>query len=378
MQARGVIRVGMTEFNSDEIVPFKIDHVSAELLGHHQFLGNLTRESGPPRGETLWRRIPLHHFDGVRRRHDSGVWKSLEDGTNPEPMIAVTMCDVDGRQILVLGRDPICQGGGLLDGHERIHEDGVTRAVDERGRHRLEKRLVYSFRPLRLSDRYARRHKHFPFRGSDCELVDSSLTTLLIGPNARKLAYRAQGRICRESGLRIRRTPAGKQSDRASGGLSARRRFSDHELRGRGGIRCCQHLRRETVLRGSNDLGAGRPRAQFRRRCDRNSATIRIVRHLAGRRPNGDRTLEPTGPHLPPPRSHEIASGRVNLHRGIRSGGSRNPGWPPSHHTLALHTRVAGPISERARGGGPHFHARWSSLDIGRDDGGHRPRACVG
>ena len=84
----------------------------------------------------------------------------------------------------------------------------------------------------------------------------------------------------------------------------------------------------------------GRSRAQFRRRCDRNSATIRIVRHLAGRRPNRDRALEPTGPHLPPPRSHEIASGRVNLHRGIRSGGSRNPGWPPSHNTLALHREL--------------------------------------
>jgi len=80
-------------------------------------------------------------------------------------VIAVTMCDVDGRQILVLGRDPICQGGGLLDGHKRIHEDGVTRAVDERGRHRLEKRLVYSFRPLRLSDRYARRHEYVPLQG---------------------------------------------------------------------------------------------------------------------------------------------------------------------------------------------------------------------
>ena len=79
-------------------------------------------------------------------------------------MISVAMCNVDGRQVLLLGRDPICQSSGLLDGHERIDEESVACPVDEGRSHRLEIRLPYTCRPLGHGDGYARSHEHVPLQ----------------------------------------------------------------------------------------------------------------------------------------------------------------------------------------------------------------------
>jgi len=139
--------------------------MSLKLLGHHQVLRDLTGESGPPGCQALRGRIPLHHFDCIRRRHDPGVWKSLENGANAKPVISVAMRDVDGRQVLLLGREPIRESLGLFDGHERIDEESVALAVNEGRRHRLEIRLSYTCRPLGHGDGYAWSYEHVPLQG---------------------------------------------------------------------------------------------------------------------------------------------------------------------------------------------------------------------
>src|SRR5438093_10776274 len=101
-----MVRVGVAELHDEQFVPFQIDYISPEVLGHHYFLGNLTRESSPPsRAEGLWRTILAHHFDRVGGRHDAGVWKPLEKGANAKPMVSMAMCNVDRRQVPVFRSD---------------------------------------------------------------------------------------------------------------------------------------------------------------------------------------------------------------------------------------------------------------------------------
>ena len=91
------------------------------------------------------------------------------------------MRDVDGRQVLVLGRDPICQSSGLLDGHERIDEDSVAPPVDEGRRHRLEIRLSYTLQAARLERWVCRGVTNTShFKGSACESCESSLTVTML------------------------------------------------------------------------------------------------------------------------------------------------------------------------------------------------------
>ena len=93
--------------------------------------------------ERFWRGILAHHFHGVRRRDDLGIGKSLEKRADSKPMVAMTMGDVDGRQVPASCCDPIGQSVGLRDGHERIDQDGVPYAVDKGRRHRLKKCLSH-------------------------------------------------------------------------------------------------------------------------------------------------------------------------------------------------------------------------------------------
>jgi len=76
-------------------------------------------------------------------------------------VIAMTMRDVDRRQLPVLRGDPIRERIGLHGGHERINEDGISLPVDQGRRRRLKERLVYIGRLVGHLDRYAR-HEHVP------------------------------------------------------------------------------------------------------------------------------------------------------------------------------------------------------------------------
>src|SRR5207249_4515270 len=117
-----MVRVGVAELHDEQFVPFQIDYISPEVLGHHYFLGNLTRESSPPsRAEGLWRTILAHHLDRVGGRHDAGVWKPLEKGAIAKPMVSMAMRNVDRRLDLVRRGDPVLD---VVRRHELVASDG--------------------------------------------------------------------------------------------------------------------------------------------------------------------------------------------------------------------------------------------------------------
>lgn len=50
--------------------------------------------------------------------------------------IPVAVGEVDGREVLLGGRDPIGEGAPVLNGHPSVDKDSVTLAADEGRRHR--------------------------------------------------------------------------------------------------------------------------------------------------------------------------------------------------------------------------------------------------
>jgi hypothetical protein len=66
-----------------------------------------------------------HNLNHFRPRDETGAWKSLQNCTGAEEMIAVAMGGVDRRQILSAGRNPIRQGARLLDGNRGVDQDSV-------------------------------------------------------------------------------------------------------------------------------------------------------------------------------------------------------------------------------------------------------------
>jgi NADPH:quinone reductase-like Zn-dependent oxidoreductase len=49
MQASRAVGIGMSERHSDQIVPFKINDVSAQFFGNHKTIGKLTGETCIPK-----------------------------------------------------------------------------------------------------------------------------------------------------------------------------------------------------------------------------------------------------------------------------------------------------------------------------------------
>jgi len=109
---------------------------------------------GPERSKSLRRALLAHVFDDRRRREGPHPRESLADDPKAEPMVPVSMRDVNRRQVLARPGDPIGESVSLRDGHERIDEHCVPRAGDERRGHRRR-------RPLRLPRRnIVARHRY--------------------------------------------------------------------------------------------------------------------------------------------------------------------------------------------------------------------------
>src|SRR6266852_5190868 len=88
--------------------------------------GNLVGKTRiPKRSERLWRCLLAHNLNHIRPRDKAGTWKSLQNCTGAEEMIAVAMGGVDRRQILSARHDPIRQGARLLDRNRSVHQDSV-------------------------------------------------------------------------------------------------------------------------------------------------------------------------------------------------------------------------------------------------------------
>lgn len=67
-----------------------------------------------------------------------------EDRAQPEPVIAVTVRDVHGREVLSVPVYPLGQVVGLTDRQQRVDEDGVPLTRDQRCRYRRPGRCVFS------------------------------------------------------------------------------------------------------------------------------------------------------------------------------------------------------------------------------------------
>src|SRR5438093_13163413 len=131
MEAGRMVRIRMTKSDRDEFMPFKIQYVPLELLRDDQPVRNQARKTCLPETQNFGRDVGAHDFDDFGRRDRSRMREALEKSADSEPMVSVTMRDVNGRQVLALRRNPIRQCIGLLDRHEGIDENGVALAMDE-------------------------------------------------------------------------------------------------------------------------------------------------------------------------------------------------------------------------------------------------------
>jgi hypothetical protein len=98
-----------------EFMAFEVDDVAVERLGQDGLLGDLAREEPAPDLEVARGDLA---FDG---RHDFGqgdglgVWERGEEGVEPEHVVAVAVGDVDPRQSLAVGPDPLCCPFGFVE-----------------------------------------------------------------------------------------------------------------------------------------------------------------------------------------------------------------------------------------------------------------------
>src|SRR5205807_8985915 len=60
--------------------------------------------------------------------------KALDESGQTEPVVAMAVGDVNARQPPLLGIDPVGQSVHLVMGGQRVDEDRVMLAVDQRGR----------------------------------------------------------------------------------------------------------------------------------------------------------------------------------------------------------------------------------------------------
>src|ERR1700682_466901 len=112
---------------------FQLNDVFSQLFGDCKLAGDLAGKARiPKRSERLWRCLLAHNLNHVRRRDETGSWKSLQNCTGAKEMIAVTMGGVDRRQILAFRRNPIRQGTRLLDRNRGVDQDSVALARNKR------------------------------------------------------------------------------------------------------------------------------------------------------------------------------------------------------------------------------------------------------
>src|SRR5438093_6774074 len=101
----------------------------------------------------------FHHIGGC---DCSSNWESFKKSADSKPVVSMTVCNLDGRQVFTFSYNPVCQSSGLPDRHKGIHEDGVPHAINEGGRHRLKICLSYARRQVGSDNGYAWRHEDGP------------------------------------------------------------------------------------------------------------------------------------------------------------------------------------------------------------------------
>src|SRR6266849_8968301 len=121
MQNGRVIGVGVSDFYDHQVVPFKSDHFSLELLGAQQSVRDLAwKPDAPEVLHELWRGLLAHAFHNTGCGDRSGIGETIEERSDAKEMVAVTVRSVDCRQVLAARLDPIHQGVRLLDRDESV------------------------------------------------------------------------------------------------------------------------------------------------------------------------------------------------------------------------------------------------------------------
>src|SRR5258706_8735088 len=112
-------------------MPFQVDYIplssSAITSLFGIWSGNAVFQILRPSGEAC----QAHDFHNVGRCDCSSIWESFKKSADSKPMVSMTVCNVDGCQVLTFCCNPICQSIGLLDRHRGIHQDGVPHAINE-------------------------------------------------------------------------------------------------------------------------------------------------------------------------------------------------------------------------------------------------------
>src|SRR5258708_38139333 len=127
--------VSESEWHTDQIVAFKANNVSGQLFGNCKMAGNLAGKTWiTKRSERLWRCLLAHNLNHIRPRDETGIWKSLQNCTRAEEMIAVAMGSVDRRQILAARHNPISQGARLLDRNRGVDQHTAALPTNNRCR----------------------------------------------------------------------------------------------------------------------------------------------------------------------------------------------------------------------------------------------------
>ena len=108
-------------------MPFQVKGVALEALRDHRPLGDLSGKPLVPEPlHDFWRNLPMHEFYHAGGGNCPGVRESVLQCADAEEMVSVTMSNVDRRQVLSVGHDPIGQGGSLLDGRRRVYQYSVA------------------------------------------------------------------------------------------------------------------------------------------------------------------------------------------------------------------------------------------------------------
>ena len=90
MQTGRVVSVGMADSHDDQVVAFKFDHISLELLGDHQSVRDLAwKESAPEVPHELWRGLLAHEFHNIGRGNSAVTNTSHFSGRSRVPTSVV-------------------------------------------------------------------------------------------------------------------------------------------------------------------------------------------------------------------------------------------------------------------------------------------------
>src|SRR6202035_1083480 len=78
-------------------------------------------------------RRPSGHFPG---REPAGVRKVIDQSRQAEPVVGVSVCDVDAGNALLETFGPLCQGVSLIVGQQSVYKDRLSFSRDQRAAHR--------------------------------------------------------------------------------------------------------------------------------------------------------------------------------------------------------------------------------------------------